>query len=397
MKIALCSKGNFSLEKGFTKNRIELAQGLEGLGWNTTLVDKKLLGIPEKERYNALKHSLALKQYLQDNYYEFDVILYEYDTLPFNRDLFNPKTLFVARPAILAYHFSIVKFKHDLKTRLSLFTKEIKDLVFANKEKLQHQKRMDFSLSQSDLIQVQNKQDRDMLIFKGYAADRIIIIPNGIHSHRILKFNNITIEKTFPLQLAFVGTFDFRKGAMDFGPIFTALKEKFPEIRLKLLGTGGLFATKEEVLKFFPRKHHPSIEVHPKFKADNLPELLKGCHAGIFPSYLESFGFGALEMMCAGLPVVAYNVPGPSDFILPELLITRGNWKGMAHKITEILQSPDILEELSKRARNRVVKHYCWENIAKTVDEQYRYFHSNLQNENSGVEKNFNKNLIYKA
>jgi len=37
MRIALCSKGNFSLEKGFTKNRIELAESLEKLGWISTL------------------------------------------------------------------------------------------------------------------------------------------------------------------------------------------------------------------------------------------------------------------------------------------------------------------------------------------------------------------------
>ena len=39
MKIALCSKEIFSLEKDYTKNRIELAQRLQKLGWETILVE----------------------------------------------------------------------------------------------------------------------------------------------------------------------------------------------------------------------------------------------------------------------------------------------------------------------------------------------------------------------
>ena len=75
MKIALCSKGNFSLEKGFTKNRVELAECLENLGWETTLVGKEKLGIHNEERYNANKHSLALKNFLLKYASEFDVVL----------------------------------------------------------------------------------------------------------------------------------------------------------------------------------------------------------------------------------------------------------------------------------------------------------------------------------
>ena len=41
MKIALCSKGTFSLELGATKNRVEIAESLKKLGWDTTLIDNK--------------------------------------------------------------------------------------------------------------------------------------------------------------------------------------------------------------------------------------------------------------------------------------------------------------------------------------------------------------------
>ncbi|MGA9326394.1 MAG: glycosyltransferase family 4 protein [Salegentibacter sp.] len=379
MKIALCSKGNFSLEKGFTKNRIELAESLEKLGWETVLVDKQKLGIPSEERYQPQRHSLALKEYLLKNQNEFDVVLYEYDTLPFDRNIFSENTLFVARPAILAYHFPRIKFRYNLKTRLSLFYRKFSKYLKGKSNPQPYLERVQYCLSQSDLIQVQNKKDRDLLVQKGFSSEKIIIVPNGVTPERISDFGDYHHSCQEPFKVAFVGSFDFRKGAMDFPHILKELKRQFPSIKFKLLGTRGMFQTREQVLKFFPAKDWESIEVKPNFKAEELPGLLEDCHVGIFPSYLESFGFGALEMMCAGLPVVAYNSPGPSDFVLPELLVPRGKYIPMAEKVIALLEDEKMLRQFSERARQTVLDNYRWDEIAKKVDNHYRTHLSRLQ------------------
>ncbi|WP_010232530.1 glycosyltransferase family 4 protein [Gillisia marina] len=374
MKIALCSKGNFSLEKGFTKNRIELAEALHKLGWETVMVDKQKLGIPSKEKYNAKKHSTALKEYLINNCYQFDVVLYEYDTLPFNRNLFDKNTLFVARPAILDFHFSRIKFRYNLKTKIARLIRLFVNRIHGNNIDTEAlYKKIEYSLNQSDLIQVQNTKDRNLLITRGFNSNKIIIVPNGISSDRISMFKPNSNKYQEPFILAFVGTFDFRKGAMDFSDILSDLKNRFPSIKLKLLGT---IYTADWVFNFFPKKHHSCIEVIPKFKSEDLPELLKDCTMGFFPSYLESFGFGALEMMCAGLPVVAYKSPGPSDFILPELLVPTGDRKALSKKIIALLENKEELKKKSKKAREIVVRNYCWEDIAKDVDVHYKYHFS---------------------
>lgn len=376
MKIALCSKGNFSLEKGFTKNRIELAESLQKFGWETVLVDKKMLGIPSGEKYNATKHGLALKEYLINNN-QFDVVLYEYDTLPFDRNIFNKNTLFVARPAILDYHFEQIKFRYNIKAKLSQFYRYFVNSLNGKKKNIKILlKKIDYCLSQSDLIQVQNKKDRDLLISHGFASNKILVVPNGISADRILKFAENSENFNKPFTIAFVGTFDFRKGAMDFPFFFKILKKRFPWIKLKLLGT--VYAT-DQVLNFFPKKHHSSIKVIPKFMSEELPGLLMDCKLGIFPSYLESFGFGALEMMCAGLPVVAYDSPGPSDFVLPELLVPVGDFKALSEKVIELLENPKLLEQKSAKVREVVVGNYCWDDIAKEVDEKYRFYSKKLQ------------------
>ncbi len=371
----MCSKGNFSLEKGFTKNRIELAESLQKLGWETLLVDKKKLGLPLDEKYNAEKYGLALKNFLIKNNGAFDVVLYEYDTLPFDRNLFNKKTLFVARPAILAFHFPLIKFKYNLKTKLSNLYQKFKSYLKQKHEgSPEYYSQLQYGLSQADLIQVQNKKDKDLLIERGFSSQQIIIVPNGITPERIEKFASISRSYEEPFTVAFVGTFDFRKGAMDFPVFFKKLKEKFPTIRLKLLGTRGMFYSEDQVLEFFPKKYHRYIEVIPMFKADDLPQLLSDCHIGVFPSYLESFGFGALEMMCAGLPVVAYDAPGPCDFILSDLLTPIGDLVALAEKVISLLENKQLLEQKGRLSREAVLKNYCWDDIAKNVDGHYKRF-----------------------
>ncbi|MEJ8800541.1 glycosyltransferase family 4 protein [Pontibacter sp. H249] len=373
MRIALCSKGNFSLEKGFTKNRIELADSLQKLGWETVLVDKQMLGIPAEERYNAARHSLALKEFFVENAAYFDVVLYEYDTLPFNRGLFNKETLFVARPAILAFHEPLTKIKYDLRARVSYLLKDIPKWFKGKKENPDaYYSHIQYCLEQTDLIQVQNTKDRDLLIRRGFNANNIIIVPNGITPERIAYFGNIAHKYEEPYKVAFVGTYDFRKGALDFPVVLKLLKKRFPTLQLKLLGTRGMFNTPDQVLRFFPKKYHASIEVIPSFKSEDLPQLLTDCQIGVFPSYLESFGFGALEMMCAGLPVVAYDCPGPSDFILPDLLVSIGDPAALAEKVIAVLENKEMLMQKGKEAREKVMADYNWDDIALNVDQAYK-------------------------
>ena len=257
------------------------------------------------------------------------------------------------------------------------FSKRLYDRNF--KEYLE---KITFCLQQADVIQVQNTQDLNLLVTKGFSENKIEIIPNGITSERISNFKNHLVKPSEPFNIAFIGSFDFRKGAMDFPIIFKSIKKKFPTAKLKLVGTRGMFPSKKQVLNFFPKKYRKDIDVIPNFKAEELEDLVGDCHLGIFPSYLESFGFGALEMMGMGMPVVAYNAPGPCDFILPELLVPIGNTQAMANKVINLLDNPELLKEKSSKARKTVVDEYCWEDIAKKVDNIYHNHLKKLQAEN---------------
>jgi glycosyltransferase involved in cell wall biosynthesis len=374
MKIALCSKGAFSLEIGATKNRIELGDSLAKLGWETELIDSRKLGVPSDVIVSLDTFSNALKKFMIANSANYDVVLYEYDTLPFDRKLFNKNTLFVARPAILGYRLYHQNYRFDLKARLSNLTKKMLSLFIGKYRMIPrgYAKYLDYCFTQCDLIQIQNSKDQALLMERGFSKEKTTIIPNGITADRLQKFKNQPRNTSDGKNIVYVGTFDFRKGAMDFPFLFERVKKRFPDAKLRLLGTSGMFSTSEQVLKFFPKHLHSSIEIVQKFSANDLPKLLSENHIGIFPSYLESFGFGALEMMCAGLPVVAYDSPGPCDFILKDLLVPVGDRQQLTDKVVQLLENPSLLEEKGIEAQNVVFEKYQWEEIAKEVDLKYK-------------------------
>jgi len=363
MKIGLFSPGAVSLKLGAVKNRIELAESLTKLGWEATVLANLEIGLTSTKVDRDVYRN-ALKEYLIKNAHLYDVVLLEYDTLPFDRTLFSKSTLFVGRPALLSFHFDTIKIPFKLKTKISNFIRGI------DKKRKANYHNINKSLNLFDLIQVQNKMDKACLISRGYSEDKIVIIPNGISENRFELFKTAEQNSAVKNGIAFVGTFDFRKGAMDFPYIVNQIVKSNPEAEFKFLGTKGMFATKDEVLAFFPEKHHKYIKIFPTFEPLELPNLLGDCKVGMFPSYIESFGFGALEMMAAGLPVVGYNSPGPCDFLLEDLKMPIGDKASIAHKIIKLLNDKNYYSVIKGQVSEKV-KGYRWDLIAKEASNNY--------------------------
>jgi len=169
-------------------------------------------------------------------------------------------------------------------------------------------------------------------------------------------------------RVAFVGTFDYRKGARDFGKLAAAICADAAELRL--VGTAGLFPTAADVLRFFPRGVRPKVQVVPRFDPDGLPDLLADCSVGVFPSYYEGFGFGVLEMLAAAIPVIAYDAPGPPMMLPREWLVPRGDVGAMSTKIIELLHRRECLARARVRARE-LAQPFEWIDIARRTVRAY--------------------------
>jgi glycosyltransferase involved in cell wall biosynthesis len=215
-----------------------------------------------------------------------------------------------------------------------------------------------------------NHKDRDELVRCGVPAEKIVVIPLGLSASRRALFEAVRAEPVQPPLITFVGSFDYRKGACDFGNIFARIKSAVPNARLRLLGTAGLMKTAEQVLTFFPKHLRVDIEVQPYFEPEKLPTLLAGASVGIFPSYIEGFGFGVLEMLAAGVPVIAYDAPGPPEMLPPKWLVPPGDVGAMASRVVELLRDPVALNAARQEAHERSLP-FSWERVARITIAEY--------------------------
>ena len=370
MKIGLFTSRPLSLQLGAVKNRIELSDALRKLGWECHLFGYMELGLPTSG--NSPTYRQRLKDYLVEHGDQYDVILYEYDTLPFPRKDLPARPLLVARPALLIHHLKKIDFPMPLLNKAKDLVKQV-ITGYANKRDVARRiDNADTSLQNCDVIQVQNTWDADE-VRERFPDKRVIIVPNGITDSR-LAILSAPLRDT-PISdrgqvIAFVGTFDWRKGAVDLRAMLRNLVAEYPKVKLKILGAKGLFQTKEQIESFFPGHLRAHIEITLRFSPDELPGLLSDCRLGIFPSYFESFGFGALEMMAAGLPVVAYTTPGPADFIPEDLQIPAGNVAQFLEQIKLHLDSDELTRTNSERCL-AIARQHDWVDIGRQAATQY--------------------------
>jgi len=368
-RILFCSHLQVTKTIGTTKVFSEIAEGMERRGWDVTLQGPEQLrsGMPNPGKLFDW-YGKALRDYLAKHASEFDVVEYDHSYLPYPRDEFAAETLMVARSVLLVHHL--------LKIRIPCgptLHQRLGSIVRKPVERSRHRRWLAAAhrtVQQADLVNVANEHDRRELIEWGIDSSKIVVIPYGIGWDRRPMFEAVSEASPEQPRVAFVGTFDYRKGAREMHRIFTRIVEAVPKARFKLLGTAGMFQTVEQVLSHFPESLHLRIQVVPRFAPEDLPFLLSDCSVGIFPSRLEGFGIGVLEMLAAAVPVIAYNAPGPPEMLPPEHLVTSGDAWALGDKVIQLLSEPSRLAQARRAARIRS-RAFDWADIALTTSNCY--------------------------
>lgn len=364
MRILFCSQTHLSKQLGASKVLMELAEEMARLGWECELLSPADL-VPHANHNGSKPFHKYLCEHLLKVANRFDVIDYDHHHLPYPRSEFPAETLFVARSALLSHHFNKIMIPRDkgLKSYIHHSLKGRREAIKRQQERrLAH-----VTVSEADLINVLNYDDQRELMGCSIPEEKIVVIPNGISRGRRALFDAVSSEPSLDPKIAFIGTFDVRKGATDFPAIVEEVCAAIPSVRFRLLGT---YKDTSTVLAAFPKPLRGRIEVVPRYDPDALPALLAPCWIGVFPSYIEGFGLGVLEMLAASIPVIAYNSPGPPMMLPPEYLVSRGDTKAMSKKVIELLRDQDKLLLARYWAKQRSQK-FCWQRIAQQTSEIY--------------------------
>jgi glycosyltransferase involved in cell wall biosynthesis len=109
-------------------------------------------------------------------------------------------------------------------------------------------------------------------------------------------------------------------------------------------------------------------------KQDNVPDIMACASVLLLPSELESFGLVALEAMSCEVPVIATNVGGLPEVVVPGetgFLAALGDTDAMADSALQIVRNPHLKKKMGKAGRKRAVEIFGKDKIVPQYEKYY--------------------------
>ncbi|HOJ59413.1 MAG TPA: glycosyltransferase [bacterium] len=148
------------------------------------------------------------------------------------------------------------------------------------------------------------------------------------------------------------------------------LKERFPNLRLLVIGEGEM----EAALKDQAKRGGLEDEVIFTGYRGDARRLLRGMDLFALPSEVEGEPVSILEAMAAGLPVVAARAGGIPELVThggTGLLHEPGSREGLRNALTELLASPEKRHEMGAAGRKRIELYFTADIMARRFQELY--------------------------
>ncbi len=223
----------------------------------------------------------------------------------------------------------------------------------------------------ADLVNVSNRSDMNWVKTR-YPGKAVVEIPFGFSASRREQFRaQLTCRDRLARLVVSVASWEARKGLADWPAIVRMVRSRVPDARFKFCGTG---ASRETVLRDLGQPDCEWIDVKPRFESEELPSILAEASVGAFPSHLDGFGYGVIEMLAAGLPTVVYDIPGPGDIVRrvdSSWCIRRNNVGGFADRICALLELDAKSYAGVARASLGAMDRYRLEEIAESTLRTY--------------------------
>ena len=312
--------------------------------------------------------------YIRRNADRFDVIDCLIGVLPFRKNALRFRGLLVARSVGL-YRL----YDQFLRRSRILWPDQPKGRWFG---RLFHRlldwrswKDSEKSVRYCDLLNLPSEDERLELARDPELRVPAVVLPYGLSEEfreALAAAATPSAERLRRKRVCFIGMWSLRKGSRDWPRIMAAICQHHPGVEFLFLGT--MFDEAVVRSELGPDESQ-RIFCQPFFKESDLPSLLADCAVALFPSYVEGFGLAVLEQLAAGLPTIAYDIPGPRQILHSQrarLLTPVGDTAALAARASEILalSVPDY-ERLSAEC-SAIARSYRWSEIASHTIDQYR-------------------------
>lgn len=236
-------------------------------------------------------------------------------------------------------------------------------------------------LAYADLITVSSDDTRQELFRRSQALGLhpepvIRIVRNGVDLDTFRPGNGGSAEDDYIL---FIGRIVQQKGLQYLLRAFYYVTQKFPGVRLKIVGRGDLQPQLERLCRnlLLPEQRVEFVDPSPWLTRAELTRLYQSALVVVVPSIYEPFGMTALEALACQRPVVASRIGGLRETIRHKetgLLAEPQNELDLAQWIMTVLADPALGDRLGAagRAALEAAPDTTWPQIAQQVIGLYR-------------------------
>lgn len=205
------------------------------------------------------------------------------------------------------------------------------------------------------------------------------VIYNGVDTDR---FAPLGLKAEFRRQLGLpesnvvllsVGALASEKGIPELIEAFNVLSINRPGARLVVIGDGPLRAEIEELAVRLGC--HERVALPGAVTDKEVAGYMQAADVLVHPSHAEGLPNVVLEAMACGLPVVASNVGGIPEVVVPDetgLLVPPQDAPALVRALEELLADNDLALAMGNAGRQRVMKRHCWKRNAREHLQLYR-------------------------
>lgn len=172
-----------------------------------------------------------------------------------------------------------------------------------------------------------------------------------------------------PLALA-VGRLIEQKDHPTLLRAFARVRERHPDARLAILGSGPLEAETRELARSLGLAGAVSLPGRTEIR-----DWLERADVFVHTSRWEGFGIVLLEAMLAGLPVVATAVSAVPEVVVDGetgALVPAGDAEGVARELGALFDDPELARRLGEAGRERAHRHFSVDRMTQETIAVYR-------------------------
>jgi glycogen synthase len=224
------------------------------------------------------------------------------------------------------------------------------------------------------LVAVSSQSKGEILANFNVPPERVAVIHNGIDLGTWQPSTAIATRQAYGIEgdyILFVGRTCRQKGMVH---LLDAMRYVQPGVRLVCCtsapDTPEIEAEIAAKVKATPR----CLWINTLLREEQYVELYSNCAVFACPSVYEPFGIINLEAMACERPVVASEVGGIPEVVVPQktgLLVPPADPQALAQALNHVLGNRAMARQMGLAARRRVEQHFSWVSIAEKTQRMY--------------------------